>query len=206
MVDAELIGEIHDLISTGKAATYDGKRVMSKLEKRLESHYRELIYANIPQRDWRRMSKRQTKVLHDQQDKYGLPIGGPTINLNKLAPALHDFLAANATRLVSSSEDGLLIGGSSPALERYREERAAMARIERMKMEGQLVSVTSLQDPLTKISELLRAAGERLQRMFGQSAQDVIDQALDAAMAEIERVLSPPGDDDSHEAALVDDP
>ena len=60
------------------------------------------------------MSGRQTKVLNEQADRYGLPLGGPVIDLPKLARALHDFLAANAKKL-NTDDTALLGGGNSPA-------------------------------------------------------------------------------------------
>lgn len=52
------------------------------------------------------MSRRQTKVLHEQALKYGLPFGGKTTSLPRVARALHDFLATNSRRL--SDDDDLL--------------------------------------------------------------------------------------------------
>lgn len=55
-----------------------------------------------------------------------------------LIRALHGFLADNKQKL-SRDEDDLIAGPRSLALERYREERAAMARLVRLEREGELV-------------------------------------------------------------------
>ncbi len=70
------------------------------------------------------MSGRQTKVINEQAERYGIPFGGATINLPTVVRALHDFLADNAVKL-ARDDDPLMQGVGSPALERYREERAA---------------------------------------------------------------------------------
>jgi hypothetical protein len=84
------------------------------------------------------MSGRQTKVIHEQAVLYGIPFGGAAINLSEVVRSLHDFLAANARKL-SADDDMLGSGVPSPALERYREERAIMAKLDRQERERQLV-------------------------------------------------------------------
>jgi hypothetical protein len=54
-----------------------------------------------------------------------VPIGGSTIDLPQVVRWLHDFLAANKLRLsAGESDDPMLSGANSPALERYRLARA----------------------------------------------------------------------------------
>lgn len=83
--------------------------------------------------------------------------------------------------------DPLLAGTSSPALERYRDERAKLARLDRMAREGQLIDRDAVHAALAEIAAIIRQAGETLQRDFGQAARDVLDEALDEAAAHIEQ-------------------
>lgn len=140
------------------------------------------------------MSGRQAKVLKEQADRYGLPLGGATVNLPALARALHDFLAENAQKL--SADDELMRGdgSSSPALERYREERAAIARLDRLEREGKLVDREQARDGMLRVASLLRTAGETLQRQFGTAAYEILDEALVDAEREIERLMREPDD------------
>ncbi len=135
------------------------------------------------------MSGRQTKVLKEQADRHGIPFGGATVNLPEVIKKLHDFLAENKFKL-ARDDDPLMNGGSSPALERYREERALLARLDRLEREGELLERDVVRLALSKVSSILRNAGELLQRQFGQGAADVLSDALDDADHEINRFLS----------------
>jgi hypothetical protein len=112
----------------GRRPAAKGKR--SKRDAKLDDdRHRFEIYRTIPQRHYVAMSGRQSKILHEQASRYGLPFAGRVINLEELLRAFHSFLAANARRLSSPdpTTDPLLLGGATPALERYRDERAQIA-------------------------------------------------------------------------------
>lgn len=72
-------------------------------------------------------------------------------------------------------------GRVTPALERYREEQAALKRLDRLEREKILIRVDVLHSELLQVFGLIRQAGERLQRMYGPEAQDVINEQLDEA-------------------------
>ena len=136
---------------------------------------------------WRLMSGRQTKVLNEQAERYGIPFGGRTINLPNVVRALHDFLAANARKLAAEDDEMLGSGVPSPALERYREERAKLARLDRLERERVLVPRDEVREGLGRIAAIIRSAGEALQRQFGASAVDLLYEALDDAQREIDQ-------------------
>lgn len=155
-------------------------------EKDKEERLRWQYYASIPQKHWRRMSGRQTKVINEQAQRYGLPFGGPVISLPELARALHDFLAENAVKL-ARDDDALMSGPASPALERYRAARAALAELELGQREGQLLPRDETHLAMARIAAILRSAGETLGRQFGSEAREILDEAMDDAEAEIAR-------------------
>jgi hypothetical protein len=138
------------------------------------------------------MSGRQTKVINEQASRYGLPFGGPTINLPALARALHDFLADNALKLAREEDELMQGAGNSPALERYREERAALARLDRLERQMQLLPRDQVRQALGRIAAILRSAGDALQQQFGTAAMEILDEALDDAQQEIDHSF---GDD-----------
>jgi hypothetical protein len=72
--------------------------------------------------------------------------------------AFHDFLADNAHKL-AQDDDALLQGAGSPALERYREERALMARLDRLEREGQLLPRDEMRVALGRIAAIVRGPG-----------------------------------------------
>ena len=148
-------------------------------------------YAAIPQKHWRQMSGRQAKILMEQAKRYGIPFGTATISLPDVVRALHDFLAENKHRL-SRDDDAMLTGPASPALERYREERAAMARLARLEREGQLLPRDLVRHSLSKTATILRNAGDAMRKQYGEGAAELLYEALDDAVAEIERFFANP--------------
>ena len=56
------------------------------------------------------------------------------------------------------------------ALDDYRSERTAIARLERMEREGSLVRIEMVRQRLLRAAEVLRAANATLQRQFGHDS------------------------------------
>ncbi|UCE59370.1 MAG: hypothetical protein JSU63_18250 [Phycisphaerales bacterium] len=69
--------------------------------------------------------------------------------------ALHDFLADNAQKL-AREDDELLQGASRHALERYREERAELARLDRLERQGQLLPRAGVREGLARVAAMLK--------------------------------------------------
>jgi hypothetical protein len=161
------------------------RTALKRHERDKEERLRWQFYRSIPQKHWRAMSGRQAKVINEQAERYGLPLGGPTVNLPALARALHDFLAENALKLAQDDDDPLLRGGGSPALEQYRVERTALARLDRLEREG-----------------ILRSAGDALGRQHGPAATDLLYEALDDAAREVERSFGAGDDGDDGDGVV----
>ena len=167
-------------VMAGESVTAEERSALKRYEKQQEEERRWQYYESIPQKHWREMSGRQTKVLHEQAEKYGIPFGEKAINLPRVVRSLHDFLAANARRL--SEDDDLLDAAiSSPALERYREERVILAKLDRLEREGQLIPRDEIRLGLGQIAAILRTAGEMLQRQFGNDAVEILNDGLEEA-------------------------
>src|SRR5689334_8401659 len=147
-VDRELAQRAIKKISTGQTPTVQEQASLKRYEKDREEKLRWQYYGSIPQRHWREMSGRQTKVINEQAVRYSLPLGGPTINLPALARAFHDFLADNALKLAKEEDALMTAGPASPALERYREERAALARLDRLEREHVLLPRDQVREAL----------------------------------------------------------
>ena len=187
-LDKELAGQAARKLMSGQQPTAEERAALRRHERHQEELRRWQYYESIPQKHWRQMSGRQTKVLAEQADRYGLPFGGRTVHLPKLVRALHEFLAANARKL--AGEDGMMDAGtSSPALEQYRKERARLARLDRLARQRSLVSRENVRDGLGRIAHLLRAAAEALERQYGKEAGQLLDEALDDAQREIDRLF-----------------
>jgi hypothetical protein len=193
-LDRKQAAEVYRKVLAGQELTVREQTALKRFEKEKEERLRWQYYASIPQKHWREMSGRQAKVINEQALRYGIPFSGATINLPAVIRALHDFLADNAIKL-ARDDDELMQGAGSPALERYREERALIARLDRLEREQQLVARDEIREALGRIAAILRSAGDTLQRQFGQSAADILLEALDDAGREIDRAFPAPEED-----------
>jgi hypothetical protein len=175
-------------VISGQQLTKSEHAELKRHEKAREAKLRKQYYASISQKDWARMSGRQPKVLKEQEVRYGLPVGGPVIDLTKLAPALHNFLAENAHKL-ARDDDPMMQGSGSPALERYREEKAIMAKLDRQEREGQLLPLDDMRRILDQIAMTVKSAGEVLERQYGPGAAEILNEAVGEMGRIMERSL-----------------
>jgi len=177
-------------VQAGQVPSSQERAALKRLEKAQEAQRRWRYYRTCPKKDYREMSGRSARVLIDQAKRYGMPIAGRTVDLAALLSWLHDFLATNSTRLNAPDSDDPMMGGvASPALERYREERAKLARLERLQKEGSLLPRDELHQAHGKMAAVIRSAGEILRRQFGPEAGDVMTEALDDVQREIDRAF-----------------
>jgi hypothetical protein len=186
--DQDVLARAYRKVVAKEELTAAERQALRRHETDKEERLRWQYYASIPQKHWRAMSGRQSKVINEQAARYNLPFGGPSVNLPALARAIHDFLADNAVKL-ARDDDPLLSGGSSPALERYREERALLARLDRLEREGALLPRDEARRALGRVAAILRQAGEALARDYGNGAVDLLNEALADADAEVERAF-----------------
>jgi hypothetical protein len=115
------------------------------------------------------------------------------VDLPKVVRAIHEFFADNAVKL-ARDDDPLMQGSGSPALERYREERAAMARWDRLEREGVLLPRDQVREALGRWASIIRAAGDALQRQFGPAAAEILFEALDDSDRDMDRFFGGQGD------------
>lgn len=144
-------------------------------------------YATIPQKHWLEMCGRQRKVLVVQAEQYRIPFAGAVVDLRDVARAFSDFLAANARKLnAADSDDELLGGGNSPALERYRDERAKLAKLDRLERERTLLPRDEVHQKMMRFAAIIRSCGDALQRQFGPEAHALLDESINEATREID--------------------
>lgn len=191
--NADVLARAYRKVMDGKKAdlTREERTAVERHEKGKEERLRWQYYGSIPQKHWRQMSGRQAKVINEQAVRYGIPFDGATVSLPAVVKALHDFLAENKHKLARDDDD-LMSGPASPALERYREERAALARLVRLEREGELLPRDLVRQSLSKTASIIRLAGETLQKQFGDSAAEVLYEAIGDAEAEIDRFFAEP--------------
>lgn len=195
-LERELAGRAYRKVVAGEKLTAQERSALRRYEKQQEEERRWQYYESIPQKHWREMSGRQTKVLHEQAERYGIPFGEKKINLPAVVRALHNFLAENHRRLADNDEL-MNPAVASPALERYREERALMARLDRLERENTLIDRVQMHNALIRIAAIIRAAGSSLQRQFGPEAAGILNEALDDAERGIDKLFAAQDDSQS---------
>jgi hypothetical protein len=72
-----------------------------------------------------------------------------------------------------AESDPLLIGVSSPALEKYREHRAELARLEVLERKRLLIDRRQIEPTMLRFAQVIRSAVETLQRQYGPEAAKI---------------------------------
>lgn len=107
-------------------------------------------------------------------------IGGPGDDGEfDVAEVIKWFRVNRWEKRIRSDDDPLMDGGSgSEWLERYRKERAKMARLDRLEREGILVRLDVLRPLMFRASGIIRQCGETLAKLFGNEAAAILNDAL----------------------------
>lgn len=143
------------------------------------------VLHKFPKKVYEKCAGRHMSSLNRQAKRYGIPILGPTVDLEAYIRWVHDLLAEQGENLITGEAGDLLAGGNSPALELCRREKYEMLRMDREEREGRLLPIEVFDAGLRKIVAALRMACETLQRSHGEDAADVLRDAIDAVRLEI---------------------
>ena len=76
--------------------------------------------------------------------------------------------------------------GGSPALEEYRKRKAELAALDLEERRGNLLRKEVMRQQLERMAVILRGASERLQVAFGLPAKEMLDEAINDFLREIE--------------------
>ena len=172
-VDRELAAKAIRKRQSGETPNSREMAALRRFERTREETQRWEFYRSIPQKHWREMSGgRQTKILQEQAQRYGIPFSGRTIDLPEVVKALHEFLAKNAKRF---TEDADMAVGDSPALERYRQAKAATAEDELATQRRKLIPAEEVIAEWTKI-------GQRIRNELQNLASSIVPDALTLGM------------------------
>lgn len=187
-LDAHLAAAAVRKEKAGQRPTPAESAALRRVVARREENQRWAHYRSIPQRHWKQMSGRQTKVLNEQAQRYGIPFGGPEVNLEDVVRALHDFLAENAARLASTEVQ---------AVTAEQQAQLADLKIKRLEAQhrkeiGEFVDRQDIETGLAFFAEAIRSAAKRVEKQFGANAKQILDDALDDAVRGIEEALTSP--------------
>jgi hypothetical protein len=152
----------------------------------------------MPKWLWVKWSNRQHKTIGEMAERYGMPALAEEVSLPTVIRWLYDFLAANARKLSATEGEDPMSGELSPALERWREEKWRLARLERQEREETLVVCDVVHDGLAAMAGILRGLAETMQRHFGPEAHQLVDEAIDDWERELARQLDTNDRDDDN--------
>ena len=154
----------------------------------------------IALRQWIKWSRRPRQTVVDRSETLGLPVKGG-VRLPEFVAALYRLIDDNMDALTGKGEAAPGKGPPSPFLELFRQERWRIARLERQRREGAVVSVPFMRDAMGIVTSTLRRAGTRLHDQHGEMAYRVLEEALEAIDKAVEDMFTRGIDE---EAAAVD--
>jgi phage terminase Nu1 subunit (DNA packaging protein) len=163
-------------------------RALTKVQRYQEEQDRWKHYASIPKGHYVQLAGRQNKVLDDQARRYGLPLLGESIDLASVLTRFHDLLRDHGHK-ITADEDETTAGPNSPALERLRDEKAKIARMERMELQRQLLPRQIVRRSLQVIASQINSLGEDMQRQFGIEALRAVTKTVDAIQRQLEDLI-----------------
>jgi len=199
-IDGELARAALQKRRAGGKPTGKELAALRRVEKRRNEELREELCSHVPKGVYSFWSGRQSRTLNEQSRSYGIPIGGRTIDVPAVIRWLHDFLAENARKLARVDGEDPMSGPTSPALERWREEKWRLARLERMEREQTLLPRDLVHEGLGAMATILRRAGEQLQRLHGPNAARILDEALDDWQRTIDDRLGGAPEEQDHDS------
>lgn len=161
----------------GTSLSKQERRALDKVRSHAEELKRWEYYRSVPKGHVVTMLGRQRKVVDSWATRFGMPVLGRVVDLTELLNWLGTFLVDNSERL--SHEH-------SPAMERYREERAIKERISRLVMEQSYLPRAEIHERIMRFAAIIRSAGETLQKQHGNEARAILDEALDDCDRELD--------------------
>jgi len=158
----------------GGKPTRQEAAALRRWQARHEEEQRWKHYRSIPAKHWRAMAGRSDQVRNDQAGRYGIPFGGPTIDLTAVVRAWHDFLAANAVKLARDADPS--------SLEHWKAEhekaRARRAKVQADLAEQQAIFREVYEQDLDRIcgafrNAIARAPNELVGRVAGKTIPQI---------------------------------
>jgi hypothetical protein len=177
----------------GQKLKREEQRAIERYQRDEDERTRRRHYGQIPKKLWVQWSGRQHKILADQANCHGIPVGGETIDLPAVVKWLHDFLAENQYKLrqeEAREEDGTESG------EKLRNLRLRNEQLERDAARDKLQTIdrSEAHDAFAAAAARLRAGFDQLQRRYGNDALEIAYGAIDDAMSLIDQRLGPPSE------------
>lgn len=179
-IDQQLAMAALDKQRRGEIPSREERDALKRFEESRDEKLRLDHFSSVRKREWREWSGRQDKILNEQAERYGIPIGGATIDIRLVAKWLHDFLAENARKLSGlDNEDPEYAGCQSVNLEKYREARALREHLAYERDLQIWIRRADIHSGFSVIADVMKKANEALLKQFGAKAQKILNDAWD---------------------------
>lgn len=179
----------------GEKLTRAEESAFNVAKREAESRKLNELLRAVPKKLYCDLAGRQTKVVNEQGDLYGLPIRGDFVDMFAFVKGVHDFFSKNSRKLVQllAAEDVDFESTDLPAtdwLDECRRQKALTLKIERRELEGQLLRRDVVHAMLAQLASVMQQAGEQLQRQGNNEGFDVLHDCLAAFEKQVEASLA----------------
>jgi len=161
----------------GQKPSREEVAALRRVERARDEQLRAEHYATVPKKWWVENSGRQYKTLNENAARYGLPVGGRTIDLAEVVRWLHDHLSHWGPKLLEPD--------ATPSnLDAIREEDLKTKRLKNEVLAGGLIPVDEIRRGMKGFAGHIRKAGEILRRrdqLTGDEAAEILNNAMDDA-------------------------
>lgn len=154
--------------------------------KKLAAELVDTSLESIPKKLYLKLSGRATRVINDQATLYGLPMGGPTVDLFALIRGFHDLLAKHSRTFVDSGDDDDLKRAKLKGEIEVLERRAKILDGEINQQRSRYIDRGELRRRLEWLVGRIADLGERLGKMGGPDVQRALNEFLEELASEVE--------------------
>lgn len=181
-IEQDLVRSALEKHKRGEKPTRAELTALRKFERQREAAALDTAIRACPKKLYVQLTGRQHKVLLDQADRHQLPLQGDTVDLAAVLRRFHDILADNRHRLAAgpASDDPLLDGEETPALERYRKLKGDLLALELAERNATLIPREDVSNIFAQLADTLRQTAERLRDHHGHDAADLLNDAIES--------------------------
>jgi len=176
--DRDLLTSRLKKLEAGQKPNRNEVEAWRRLQRGQEEVDRWRFYGSIPRKHWVILSGRTYTTIQKHAARFGVPVGGPMIDLGGVARWVHNFLTTHGPRLDSSDSDPLMsaiLNPRSQALEGYRTQKERLAELDVAQREGRLVDAGDMHMFLSQLAACVRLCGEDLRTRFGEPARQLLN-------------------------------
>jgi hypothetical protein len=186
-LDRERLSELAQSALRKRAA---GEKPTQREISALRSHEQERMdlygpqyVAAVPKGVYSQWSGRQVKTLHEQADRYHIPLRGAKIDVRSVIRWLHDFLVKHKRLLAIPVDIDDPLNDNPEWRDQCYKLRAELMTIEIAVKRGDLAPREFVHDLLARWAVIMSGLGDQLQKLFGPEAARLLNDALDDCAA-----------------------